>query len=318
MYIDYEQNMYRMYNGLQPVEVKGRFNLNNLYQKRYLLNKIYSKFDFKLPEDFDLNTFRFLLFGFGSLAIFKKKDLTFFSGYSIESYNIYYNPYKISSRPITQDNKPIVEVDLKNQIVGKDAIIIKAFDDYLGFFDILNDYAETLACFDKAIKVALMNANVNLVSFAKDRKQAEEIKTAYACATEGQPLVIMDKGLEPDEADKILQPFTNHDIAGIIDKLLTSRRAVVNNFLTEIGIANANINKKERLNSDEVNANDEEVTAIISVIFENIKSGIDKANELFGLNMEVKLRESEDNSSDDEGLLGAYEDLKKGGINEND
>lgn len=311
MYIDYEHNMYRMYNGLHPTEVKGRFNANNLYQKRYLLNKIYSKFDFKLPEEFDLNTFRFLLFGFGSLAIFKKNDLTFFSGYSIESYNIYYNPYKISSRPITQDNKPIIEVDCKNQIVGKDAVIIKAFDDYLGFFDILNDYAETLASFDKAIKVALMNANVNLVSFAKDRKQAEEIRTAYACATEGEPLVIMDKGFEPDETQKILQPFTNHDIAGIIDKLLTSRRAVVNNFLTEIGIANANINKKERLNSDEVNANDEEVTAIISVIFDNIKSCFEKANKLFNLNMSVELRESEDDSTNNE-------DLKEGGTDEDD
>ena len=162
-----------------------------------------------------------------------------------------------------------------------------------------------------------MNANVNLVSFAKDRKQAEEIRTAYACATEGEPLVIMDKGFEPDETQKILQPFTNHDIAGIIDKLLTSRRAVVNNFLTEIGIANANINKKERLNSDEVNANDEEVTAIVSVIMDNLQAGFDKANELFNLNMEVKLRETADNSND-ESLLNTYEDLEKGGNKEDD
>lgn len=309
MYIDYEQNMMRTYNGLHPTSVHGRNNINNLYQTRYLVNKIYSRFKFMLPEEFDLNTFRFMTLIFGNIAIFEKGNRTFFSPFSIDSYNIYYNPYEVSSRPLTEQNMVIDDLAVSKAVVNKDAVIIKAFDDYRGFLDIVTDYAESLASFDKAIKTALLNSNVNLVGFADNKKQAEEIKTAYAKATEGEPLVIMDKGFTPEDREKLLIPFTNHDTASIVDKLLTSRRAVVNNFLTEIGIENANINKKERLNSDEVNANDDEVESIINVVFENLKDSFDKANEVFGLNMKVELNEPKEPKE----LLDRYNNLKEGG-----
>ena len=311
MYIDYEQNMMKIYNGLHPTSVHGRFNFNNLYQKRYLINKIYSRFNFTLPEDFDLNTFRFMTLIFGNIAIFRKNGRTFYSPYSIDSFNIYYNPYEITSKPLTEHNIILEDLQVNKAVVGKDTIIIKCFDDYRGFGDIVNDYAESLASFDKAIKTALMNSNVNLVGFADDKKQAEEIKTAYAKATEGEPLVIMDRGLSPEDREKLLIPFTNHDTAGIVDKLLTSRRAVVNNFLTEIGIENANIDKKERLNSDEVNANNDEVESIINVVFENLKKSFDKANEIFDLNLKVELYEPKEPKE----LLTSYDKLKEeGGI----
>ena len=289
---NFEQNMLKNYYGLAPVNVRGKNNWNNLYQKRYLLNKLYAKFKFKLPEDFELNAFRFILLYAGTIGIFKK-DQPFFAHWFTEEWNIYYNPYKVSSQVIAGDASLVNKYHLKGQVVDKDCVILKCFDDFHGFADIMNDYAETLASYDKAIKVALMNSNVNLASFAKDKKQAEEIRTAYASATEGEPLIIFDKGLEPEDKEKLLVPLTNHDTTALLDKLLTTRRMVVNNFLTEIGIENANINKKERLNTDEVNANNEEVTAIINVVYENIKKGFDKANELFGLNMSVELVEPE-------------------------
>lgn len=294
MYIDYEANMYKSYNSLHPNAVKGKSNFNNWYQRRYLINKIYSRFNIRLPEDYDLNTFRFLVFVFGSVGLFKKEDFTFYAPYSIESFNMYYNPYKIASRPLSEDGRILPELDVRGAIVDEDAVIIKAFDDYRGFNDLIDDYAESLANFDRAIKTALMNSNVNLVAFAKDKKQALEIQTAYAKATEGEPLVIMDKGLEPEELEKLLIPFTNHDTAGIVDKLLTSRRAVVNNFLTEIGIENANINKKERLNTDEVNANNDEVESIIDIVYGNLKEGFEKARDVLGIDMSIELNRPEE------------------------
>lgn len=290
---NFEQNMLKNYYGLAPVNVRGKNNLNNLYQKRYLLNKLYSKFKFTLPEDFELNAFRFILLYGGTIGIFKKDD-PFFAHWFTEEWSIYYQPYKVASQVIAGDINLVNKYNLKNQIVDKDCVLIKCFDDFHGFADIINDYAETLSSYDKTIKVALMNARVNLAAFAKDKKQAEEIRTGYAAATEGEPLIIFDKDLEPEDREKLLVPLTNHDTTGMLDKLLTTRRAVVNNFLTEIGIENANINKKERLNTDEVNANNEEVVAIINVVYENIKKGFDKANELFGLNMSVELVEAEE------------------------
>ena len=288
-FINYEQDMIARFNGLHPTEILGQSNANNFYQKRYLLNKIYSKFNIDFGpglEDFDLNTFRFILFNFGTLGIFKKDNYIYYSLYGVEKWNIYRNPARVRSQLLFDD--VTAELQLYNQEVNKDCIIIKAFDDYRGFYDLLNDYSETLATFDKAIKQALLNGNIPLMAYAKDKKQAEEIRTAYALATQGTPLVILDKELDPETKD-LLQPISNHDTTGIIDKLLTSRRMVVNNFLTEIGINNANLNKKERLVTNEVEANDEEVISVINNVYLNIKEGFEKTNEIFGTNMSITL-----------------------------
>lgn len=79
----------------------------------------------------------------------------------------------------------------------------------------------------------------------------------------------------------------------------------MNDFLTEVGINNANLAKRERLNSDEVNANNEEVMALASVALENMQSGCKRLNELAGEELiNIELRD--------------YPDTKGGESNEDD
>lgn len=289
-FISYSSAMSQAYNGLHPIDAEGITNFNQYYQSRYLYNKIYSKFDFKLPKDWDLNTFRFWLFRWGSIAVFKKGDEIFFSPYSVESLNRYLNPYECRAYSYSND----LNYDNVKGINGKTCQIIKCFDDFLGWEDLVRDTAESLADIDKAIKVATMNANVNLVAFAENAKEAEEIKTQYANATQGTPLVITNakfaKLFRELGLNSLLQPFTNHDTVSSLDKLLVARRTIVNNFLTDIGIKNANISKKERLNEQEVEANDEEVSAVVTIAFENLKECFEKVNEIFGIGIEVDLK----------------------------
>ena len=290
-YIDFETRMTANYNGLQPINVKGVSNINNYYQVRYLYNKIYSKFKFDFGDlKWDLNTFRMLLFRFGSVAIFKSKDAGWiFAPWSVEKLNLYLNPKKIRGYKLYYNE---YFADLEGE-VDKDCVIVKIMDDYLGLQDLVESTAELLANCDKTINIALMNANVNLVAYADDKKEAEEIKQAYAQATKGEPLVVTNKNKLKEGKDNLLEPFTNHDTVMSMDRLLTCRRTIVNNFLTEIGINNANNNKKERLITDEVNANDEEVSANISVIYDNIKKGFEAFNKISGLNISVELNETD-------------------------
>ena len=302
-FIDFEHRMTQNYNGLHPIDVKGVSNANNFYQCRYLWNKIYSKFKFDFGDlKWDLNTFRMLLFRYGSVAIFKSKDSGWiFAPWSVEKLNLYLNPKKIRGYKLYYNE---YFTDLEGEI-DKDCVIVKVMDDYCGLNDLVVATAEVLANCDKAINVALMNANVNLVGYADDKKDAEEIKTAYGKATQGEPLVVVNKNKLRDGKDNILEPFTNHDTVMSMDRLLTCRRTIVNNFLTEIGINNANNNKKERLITDEVNANDEEVSANISVIYENIKKGFDAFNKISGLNISVELKETDNGEfepNNDEGV----------------
>ena len=68
---------------------------------------------------------------------------------------------------------------------------------------------------------------------------------------------------------------------------------IINEFLTEIGIDNANTDKRERLVTDEVNANDEEIRANVQHWLDNISEGFEKANSMFGLDLSVKVRSYE-------------------------
>ena len=61
-------------------------------------------------------------------------------------------------------------------------------------------------------------------------------------------------------------------------------------FDTDIGIPNANTDKRERLITDEVNANNVETMTRCELWLETLRKGIDKANSKYGLNISVDWR----------------------------
>ena len=73
------------------------------------------------------------------------------------------------------------------------------------------------------------------------------------------------------------------------DILLTLKK-IENEFACKIGLANVNSEKKERLTNDEVNANRDETYAIAETWLESLKTGCDKANKMFGIQMSVDWR----------------------------
>lgn len=310
-YINYEQNMLINFNGLQPITIKGQNNLNTKYQKRYLYNKIYSCLDinFGKLKSFkkNKNSFRWLLFHCGSVCLFNdKKYGSIFGGWSPIKYNLYQNPAEWHFNPI---NSGAIN---DYHLIGneKNSVIIKMFDDYLGFDDLVSDTAVKMAMLDKLIETASMNGNVNLVAYVSNKKQGETIKTAYATATQGEPLVILNRNIKDklNNGEKLLEPFTSHDTILSVDRLLTARRTIVNNFLTEIGIKNANFQKKERLITDEVNSNNEEVSSNITIAYNNIREGFEEYNEMTGSDLSIDLHYDYEVENDIE-VMGGGDDV---------
>lgn len=283
---------------MQPSDVKGSANAAVEVNKRYLWMKIYSAFKFTLPEDWKLNWFRFWLFRYGSIAGIYTKDYGWIAyPYSITKLGLYYNPSEI-------EVIPNFTTKTYHGVIGLNAEVINLTDDYFGLDDLVTRYATKLAQIDKDIDINLMNCNMSLLAEVDDKKTGDAIKEAYGLATEGKPLVVLNKNLL--NGQKLQTMFPNVRNTYIVDMLLTARRTIVNEFLTEIGIKNANYDKKERLNSQEVEANTDETSAIISVIFENLKKSFDKLNRLSGLGLKVELRY--DYQSDEEGGIAEWEE----------
>lgn len=284
----------------QPSQVKGVFNEATAHYKRLLYYKVYSRYDIKLPENMALNWFRFWLFHFGSIATIYTNRFGWLSmPYGISALDIYYQPKEIivSSPQFTQPKKGLV---------GLNCEVIKCFDDYYGFEHIVTKYAVMLAACDRSINVNIMSSIVSKIIAARNKKQADEYKEAYGKATEGNPFVtILGDNWEGLQVRDLIGDVKSDYIA---DKLEDLRRCLINDFLTEVGINNANLAKRERLNSDEVNANNEEVMALTVIALENMKEGFKKINELAGEElMSVELREyprKEGEANDENNSLG--------------
>lgn len=177
----------------------------------------------------------------------------------------------------------------KYGVIGVNSGIIKLFDDYGGVDDIVRHYAVKLAQIDRSINVNLMNSNVTMYFEARNKKQASEIKDLYAESTQGKPLVVANESVTKGKQIDTL--YKDIKTQYIVNDLLQSKRTIINEFLTKIGIANANYDKRERLNSDEVNQNNEETRAMISVIYDNLKDSIARINAISALGITVELVE---------------------------
>lgn len=277
------------YFGLQPSVVRGSANVASSYYGRILLNIIFSLFEIETPEKSEKmqlkipnNYLRFWLYIYGTFCvIYTKKFGWVLAPYTVSEFDLYYQPKQIVVTNRFFD-------DAKIGIVGVNSEIVKIFDDYRGVCSIIENYASMLAQCDKAIHINLDQIGHGKLLGVPSKKIADEIKSAYGHLTEGIPLATINKelfndGVLTDLVADLSSPF-------IGDKVHELKRSIMNDFLTTIGINNANINKRERLNSDEVNANNDEVETIKSVMLENLKTSFEAVNNLTGLEFSVKER----------------------------
>lgn len=268
----------------QPSLVKGPANTDTSYHKRKLWELIFSQFDFQLPEGWKHNWFRYWLFQFGSIGIFYcgKKFGWLPLPFSSLRLDVQYNPILIQSMAgnLFQPVKGIV---------GINAAYIHILDDFFGLNDTVTHYAEQLAAFDKAIQVNLMNTAIGVYIEVDDPKAGQDVKRAYQKASQGEPMVVVKKNTISKNGgfNTMLPDVRNNYLAG---ELLNARRQIYCEFLTAIGIQNANTEKKERLITSEVEANAGETKALVSLMLDNINRDLLTVQEVTGLTISCKGR----------------------------
>lgn len=114
---------------------------------------------------------------------------------------------------------------------------------------------------------------------AETDAQVKSLQKMYDDVTRGNPAVFLKKGMKSLNKDNDSGYFLNVKNTYIGNDLLLTKRSIMNEFLTEIGINNANTDKRERLNSDEVNANNSEVRCTIVRFIDSLNECAKKINE---------------------------------------
>lgn len=251
-----------------------------LYYQELLLKKLFSRFEFELPEYWDISYFLTTLFIEGHLAITD-------TALGVLPLRCSYTGVNVFDRP--------TDIIISNRVLGSlrrkiddDSILLKIQYDYNGVMPIINRYAGLLAECDSSISVNLRNSKVAMIAKASNKAQAKTLEATFDTIDKGKPVVIVSADAVNQE-DMWYMPVKNSFIANDIQEL---KRSIISEFLTEIGVNNnAQNSKKERLIVDEVNSNDTETQLNIIHWKENIDEGFEAANKMFGLNLKCELRD---------------------------
>ena len=256
------------------------------YFRKYLLQKAISVFKWQLPDEWDKDYFLYTLYCWGFISIFYTDRYGVICQHCAPGgYNLYYRPsYVIVSNPLLEKS-----LNLK---IDKDCVLLKLQPDYSSIMDIVNYYADQLALCSEAMGVNLVNTKSGVVFGAENKAQAESYKKMFDNLSEGDPATVIGKKLLNDDGSPNWFPFTqNIRESYITSDVLSDMRKIEAKFDTEIGIPNANTDKRERLIADEVNANNVETATRCELWLETVRKEINKANAMFpGLNLSVDWR----------------------------
>ena len=146
-------------------------------------------------------------------------------------------------------------------------------------------FARRLYNIDRIIDINA-NAQKTPVLVQGNEKQRLTLLNLYKEYDGNAPFIFGDKNLDIN-ALKALSTNAPY----VCDKLYQLKTQIWNEALTYLGISNINIQKKERLISDEVTRNQGGTIASRYSRLESRRQAVEKINDMFGTNIEVNYRE---------------------------
>lgn len=275
------------YNAMRsPSTVHCRNTALVEYYTRYLFQKVISVFEFEnLPQEWADNYFKYVLFGYGVIAvIYTDKYGVICQDCGLSGFDVFYQPTRCI---IANPHLP----GLKEFKIHENCEIIKLQPDYGSVMDLVTTYADLMALALETTGANLLNSKLSYVFFAENKTAAESFKKLYDRVASGEPMAVIDKNLLMEDGTPAWQIFTqNVGQNYITDRLLNDMKTLEDQFNTVIGVPNANTQKRERMITDEVNANNVDTQCRVNLWLETMNRDIEQVNRMFGTDIKVKYR----------------------------
>lgn len=151
-------------------------------------------------------------------------------------------------------------------------------------FEIVEFYAYRLYEIQRTIDVNLVGLR-HPVLFTTSEEQLLTFKNLWKQVDNFEPFVLVNDDFNTEGLQAIQTGVSNNTI-----ELQNLKHQIMNEALTLFGINNANTDKKERLVTDEVNANNEQLLMSRQVMLNARKQACKEINRMFGLNIDVRFR----------------------------
>ena len=238
-----------------------------------------SMFEWKnLPPTIDPRFMELTLFADGQAVFFKDEVLGYLCLQNIlgGEFDVYRVPIKRRAYAVNGYQKDLTR---------EDSVII--FNNYLHTNSMLDVrmFAKRLYNLDRAIDVNA-NAQKTPILIQCDETQRLTMLNVYKQYQGNEPVIFGDKNLNTNGV-KVLQTNAPY----VCDKLYQLKTQIWNEALTYLGISNINVQKKERLITDEVTRNQGGTIASRYSRLESRREACKKINDMFGLNIWCDYRE---------------------------
>ena len=244
-----------------------------------LMELAISMFEWKnLPETMDARFLELVLFSDGMAVFFKDKDIGYLGLRTMIGGHL--NVYQIPTiRTAYASNGYNRTLDESNSVV--------IFNNLLHTNSMLDteQFAMRLYNLDRIVDVNA-NAQKTPILISCDETQRLTLKNLYMNYDGNEPVIYGDKNLNPNSLKVLVTgaPF-------IADKIYMLKTQLWNEALTYLGISNVNVQKRERLVSDEVTRNQGGVMACRYSRLEARRQACKQINEMFGLDIWCDYRE---------------------------
>lgn len=267
-----------LYNSMRSVAGRVQNDENTRYFMRALYQRVISGAKFKLPKAWAQGKryFKNVLFTKGFIGIVKTEKYGVVPQICApKGYGLFLQPTDLIVA------QPLVQFD---GVIGENCEIINLTNDWLGVWDIVEHYAIRLSLAITSVDVSLVNERVSFLAAAKNKSAANTLNFLYEQISAGNPFVVYDKALKSEGLNGEDDPIWtfSQDVATnyITDKLLADMDTILRQFDNEVGILAIN-GKKERMITNEVEAESDDACARASTWEENLTDSFDRVNRLF-------------------------------------
>lgn len=236
----------------------------------------------KLPKEIDERMLFTTLFTNGYAVFFKDEVL----GYvclpcaPIGNFNVYGYPTRVNA--YSYSNSGYNNSDL---YPGVNCALIYANQLRTVPFASIDMFAYRMADIERASWVN-MQAQKTPVLIRCDEKERLSLLNAYKQYSGNEPFMFAYKNFDMNS----LQVFKT-DAPYLAKDFRDEKNGIWSDAMLYLGINNSPVDKKERENTAESNSNLEQVRVSRNIGLRAIQAGLDTANEIFGLNMEVRYNE---------------------------
>jgi hypothetical protein len=277
----FDEKSYQLLSYKSVAQMANNMTFSYYYYKLMLI--VRALFDWEgLPNNMDERWIEKYLFTSGKCIFYKDPVMGFMVAGLAEQggINCYGDPtdvYPVAENYVYSGPK---------LVNGENCYIIRNNDLMLPSFPIVRQYRFKLTNIDRAIDVNIEAQKTPIIVRCSDKAKLS-LKNAINQRKDNEPVI-----WTTDQAN-IADMVSTLDLnaPAVFKDLQTQKHMIINEVFTDFGINNANMDKKERMVANEIEANNEQVKACEDVMLKAREQACKEINRIFGLELSVKRRD---------------------------